>query len=262
METSAFLYQNQRTSQMSRIKKGIVITKRDEKLFRYLFVNKVATVVDIQKDIFNLICLKTVHRRLMRLSNEKFIEAQAQREYGNRMIYSLSKKGLKEYIADEKSLKRIQLKSDSINHDLAVLSIKRRFKTFKMVNGFYSENLFRSGMMDEIGEIKNLKELRPDAILKIEIAKKTLFLPIEYEASMKYSNRYDKILRKYYLSTYVPAVIFISKFNSIQKKVLQKEANKYSKGGHKFYYITEEDVFSNTTRLKLSNNQKEVLLIS
>lgn len=245
---------------MKNSKKGVVaVTARDEKLFRYLFVNKAATVEAIGRDIFGDISIKTVHRRLLKLSSAGLVEAFAWRERGNKMIYSLTKKGFREYIAEEKTLRRVQLKSDCLEHDLTLLEIKRIFKGFGMVQGFYSENLFRSGMMDDIAEIKAIREVNPDAIVKVRLKGESFFLPLEYEASAKYSKRNDKILAKYYTSLGIAAVIFISKNDRIEKRIVQKEMKRKTKDTGKMYYGRLEEVLGAKKSLSLKNVKEEAL---
>ncbi len=241
---------------------GVVVTKRDDLLFHYLFVNKVATVVDIQKDIFNNIQLRVVHNRLKKLSNAGFIEAQSQREMRNRLVYFLTKLGFRKSIADDGVAKRIQLKSDSIEHDLTVLQIKRKFRQFENVLGFYSENLVRSGLMDDYPEMKELRELRPDAVVKLKVQDKIHFVPLEYEASVKSPRRNAKLLSKYYLNPFVPGVIFISKTDTIERKICQKELAKNSDYKGKFYYIQLEDVINAQEKLSLSNVKNGILSIT
>ena len=239
----------------------VAITSRDEALFRYLFVNKVATVADIGKDIFKEISLKTIHRRLVKLSNAKLIIARGQREHGNRMVYSLTKQGFAKYVGEISSIKRVQLKSDSIDHDLALLEIKRAFKELKQVKGFYGENIIRSGILDDLKEIKRLKELHSDAIVKLEMNSTTWFLPLEYEANSKFSKRNEKLVRKYYTSPFIPAVLFISKDGKIEKRIQQKEKRKSTQGNYKFYYLDLESVTKGNQQLKFNNLAGEELTI-
>ena len=243
-------------------RRRLAVTQRDEKLFAYLFVNKVAAVEDIRKDIFGGVAVQTVHRRLVKLSHAGFVEASGQREKGNRMIYSLTKKGFREYIAEDKAIKRVQLKSDSVEHDLTLLEIKRYLRALEMVLGVYSENLFKSGLMDDVPEVKKLKELWPDAIVKIKFEEKTLFLPLEYEASAKYSRRNDKLLAKYNTSPHVLGVIFISKTAAIERRVLQKEKTKGTKPKGKLYYCRLEDVVKSERKLTLTNALGDILILS
>ena len=240
----------------------VAVTERDERLFRYLFVNKVATVKDIVSDIFDKTSFKTVHKRLVKLSRNQLLVAEAQRERGNRMVYSLSSKGFERYIADKTAVKRAQLKSDCIEHDLTMLTIKRKLRKFKMVEAVYSENLCQSGMMDDIAQIKALREIRPDAIVKLKVQDKDLFLPLEYEASSKYSKRNEKLLAKYYTAPQVLAVLFISKNATIEKRIVRKDAAKKHKSKGKFYYCQLENVLNANEQLSFTNASKEIFVIS
>ena len=99
-----------------------IITDRDKRLFLYLFVNKVATINDIKKDIFhNKTAKKNVYRRLIKLSKAKIITSSIEQGNLRRRLYSLTMEGFKKYISKEKVARRIQLKSDSIEYDLTLL---------------------------------------------------------------------------------------------------------------------------------------------
>ena len=238
------------------------MTEKDDHLLHYLFVNKVATVGDIHMDIFDNIKLRAVQRRLKQLSRAGLIEPGLLQGKRNYLVYFLARKGFKKYVADDGVAKRVQLVSDSIEHDLTVLEIKRKFKTFQNVAKFYSENLIRSGLLDEsYPELEQLKELRPDAVVKVKVGKKYYFLPLEYEASAKYSGRNVKLLSKYYTNPYVAGVLFISKTGTIEKKVRQKELDINVKDKGKFYYARLEDVLKSQGRLAFENVTDDILTI-
>ena len=241
---------------------GVAVTDRDERLFRYLFVNKAATVGDIRADIFGGIDTKAVHNRLNKLSLAGLVEASAQRERRNRLVYSLTKKGFKKYIADEGTVRRIQLKSDCPDHDLTLLAIKRKFRTFKNVLGFYSENLVGSGLMDEKEKaLKRLGELRADAVVKLKVGENIYFLPLEYEASSKYSKRNAKLLAKYYTNPHVAGVVFISRTAAIEKRIRLKEAAGRKDGRGMFYYCLLEEVLEAKDALAFANAENDILAI-
>ena len=248
---------------MKNIKSGsMILTERDKSLFRYLFVNKVATVEDIRRDIFAGIDKKTVHRRLLKLSKIKLIEASGQREHGNRMVYFLTKKAFREHIAEDGVAKRVQLKSDCVEHDLALLEIKRKLRALKKVLKVYSENLVRSGLVDNASpEMARLRELHADAIVKLEIQGKTHFLPLEYEASAKHTKRNAKLLAKYYTNACVAGVIFISKSDTIERRMRAEESRGSPKRQGKFYYCLLDNVLNAQGKLSLSNVKNAVLSI-
>ena len=243
------------------VRKGVVVTERDKHLFRYLFVNKVATVGDIKMDIFGKTALRVVHYRLQKLALAGLVEAAALRDGYHRLVYSLTKKGFTEYIADENTIKRVQLKSDSLEHDLALLEIKRTLRRFKSSLAIYSENLLRSGIMDDIPELRALRELNPDAVVKLKVNGKIYFLPLEYEASSKSPKRNAKLLSKYYTEPQLAGVIFISKTGTIEKKMRTKEAARKTRSGGKFYYALLEDVLKEEGKLSFVSIKNGVLSI-
>tara|TARA_Y100000768_G_C23984113_1_gene687680 strand:+ start:981 stop:1502 length:522 start_codon:yes stop_codon:yes gene_type:complete len=173
------------------------------------------------------------------------------------MLYFLTTKAFKKFIAEPNVLRRVQLKSDSTAHDLELLEIKRRFKAFNNVHNFYSENLIRSGMLDHLPKIKAMRELNSDAIVKINVNGKTHYLPLEYEASAKYSRRYDRLISKYYLCPQVAAVLFVSKNGSIEKRVRHRDQRREGK-----FYFALLDEIKKDGPIKFTNNHKEVLWIN
>ena len=244
-------------------RKNVIVTERDRKLLLYLFVNKVATVRDIQQDIFGDVYLSLVHRRLRLLALDGLVTPQKREDSYHRLVYSVSKKGFEKYIADKGVAKRVQLLSDSVEHDLTVLEIKRRFRKFKNVLNVYSENLIRSGLLDEdYPELRQLGELRPDAVVKLKVRKKIYFLPLEYEASLKYFKRNTKLLTKYYTSPFVSAVLFISKTDIIRRKLWQQESARKSERKGRFYYAQLEDVFNTGERLAFKSVKDGTLTLA
>ncbi|MDC1174191.1 hypothetical protein OAT67_02275 [Bacteriovoracaceae bacterium] len=243
-------------------RKGVIITKRDEKLFRYLFVNKVATNSHLQADVFEHASKQAVHRRLDKLITAGFIEAIYLRGNGNRLVYSLSKKALLKFIGGREELKRLQRKSSSVLHDLGLLEIKRRLSKCNYVENYLSENVLVSGIFDDESDIREIRKVHPDAILKVSMPDRHFNFPLEYEASAKFAGRYDKLMAKYYLMDEVKAVLFISKSITIQKKVMQAEKKRCKNTSGKFFYCLYENVIELGEKAQFINNQKEVLIMN
>ncbi|MFA5583660.1 MAG: hypothetical protein WDA09_05550 [Bacteriovoracaceae bacterium] len=247
---------------INKTKKGIHISERDEKLFRYLFINKVATNQHLQSDIFNQASKQAVHRRLDKLVNAGFIEVMYLRGNGNRLVYSLSKKTLLNFIGGKEELGRLQRKSSSVFHDLGLLEIKRQLSNCRYVENYLSENVLDSGIFDDESDIREIRKIHPDAILKIAMPDRQFYFPLEYEASAKFVKRYDKLMAKYYLMDEVKAVIFISKSITIQNKVMQAEKKRCKEASGKFFYCLYENVIELGEKAQFINNKKEVLIIN
>ena len=243
-------------------KNTLIITERDEKLFRYLFINKVASIRHLREDIFNQASKQAVHRRLDKLIKYGFLEVTYLRESCNKLIYSLSKKSLVKFIGDKTQMKRIQRKSSSIPHDLGVLEIKRILSNFKSVESALSENVLQSGLFDDEHIIKEIRKLNSDGIIKTKLGDDTFYFPLEYEASAKFAKRYDQLMHKYYGTDEVKAVLFISKTSGIQNKVMQAEKKFKGNLTPKFFYCLLDDLLTLKTKTSFINHQKEVLAIN
>ena len=244
-------------------KKRVVITERDEKLFHYLFFNKVATNCHLQRDIFSGSSKQAVHHRLDKLIKAGFIEATYLRETGNRLVYSLSKKSLLKFIGQSIDLKRMQRKSSSIAHDLELLEIKRALTNLRFVDDYFTENALIAGIFDDDEqEIQEIRVANPDAIVKVSVAKTSYFFPLEYEASAKFYKRYGQLIDRYYFMDEVKAVLFIAKNLSIQKKVAQVERKKHPGRSGKFFYCLYQNLIDLQEKAQFINNQKEVVLMN
>ena len=242
-------------------KTGAFITERDRRLFLYLFVNKVAAIADIMEDVFHATARKNVYRRLTKLAGEKLIETSFQREGIHRLLYSLTMKGFKKYVSDEAAARRVQLRSNSIEHDLTLLKIKRRLRTLDSVLAVYSENLVASGLMDDTAEVRRLKGLRSDAIVKIDVRGKNHFLPLEYEASSKSPRRNAQLVSKYLSNPFVPGVVFISKTDAVAERVRRKELSKNADRRGVFYHCLLEDVLDGDRKPSPTSITGDVLTI-
>lgn len=71
--------------------------------------------------------------------------------------------------------------------------------------------------------LDQIKSFHFDGVLKIKGKQKEFYLPLEYERSLKFSARYAKYFRKIYNEPEIPAILFISKSETIQKKVQKRE---------------------------------------
>lgn len=209
------------------------MTDRDKALFRYLFLQKLARISDIRQDIFSGASRQAVHRRVHKLLVEGYIDCNYLRGSEGSLVYSLTKKTFKEIIG-EKTLSREQIKSASPIHDLALIEIKRILLNQTRVRSFYPENGLAAGLFDEEADLKSLRGLNSDAIVEIEFEGKLQLLPLEYEASEKFSARYERTVRRYYQNPGVQAVLLLANDNRIIKKIMRAEIRE--KAPHRFFY--------------------------
>jgi len=248
---------------MSRSFKGkVIVTERDQKLFEYLFSNKVATSEDLRMDIFNSISKQAVHRRLSKLINHKFVDVTYLRQEKTQLIYSLSKKAVKEYLGNAKNLTRLQTKSASLLHDLELVKIKRRFLKLDSVINYLTENELICGISCLNENSESLRSLGADAIVEIQMNGQNYLLAVEFEASTKTSHRYEKLIKKYDLCDLVQGVLYISKIKNIQNRVRSKEMAMDLKNPGRLFYCLIDDILKESKEITFINARNESLVLS
>ena len=236
-------------------KTNVEITSRDRKLFKYLFTNKIATNEQIRVDVFNNSSKQVVHRRLNKLISAKYLDAKYLRTKGNRLTYFLTNKAMTNFIGFKKDIIKAHKKSYCPYHDLTLVDIKRKFLNSNIVTNYYSENTLSTGIFDNNEMIKSIRELNPDAILKVNIQGEEYYFTLEYERSQKVIRRYETLIKNYYQNPNVQAVLFICENEQIKKQVMKAEKRIVSQNEFKFFYTTLEELNS----LIFINQNQEVL---
>lgn len=238
---------------------GIQIRDIEKKLFSYLFLNKVATSVQIQRDIFFKISHQALYKRLNLLIESGFLTANYHKELNGRLVYSLTKKSFEEFVIGKTSNEfRQQLQSNSVLHDLDLVDIRSKLKTFKMVDSYYSENLIKSGIdLTESDALKEFKNFNFDAILKIKKDDKTHLLALEYERSLKFSSRYQDYFKKVYSRPEVSAILYICESQKALGKIQNFEKVMIKNHWPKVFYTSLNGILAKTpvTFINLKNEK-------
>lgn len=250
----------------SQIKKkkrsGIQIRDIEKKLFSYLFLNKVATSNQIQRDIYPNISHQALYKRLNLLIESSYLTANYHKELCGRLVYSLTKKSFEDFVIGKSSKEfREQLKSNSILHDLDLVDIRSKFKGFKMVDGYYTENLIRSGV--ELGNNESIKEFKNfnfDAIIKINKVDKNHILALEYERSIKYASRYQEYFKKVYSRQEISAILYICGNQKTLDKIQSLEKAMIQNHWPKVFYTSLNDILKNTAATFINLKNEKITL--
>ena len=181
-----------------------MINFNNRELFSYLYEVKVATAKQINRDVFNKVGKAAVYVRLKRLIGKKYIQRISFFD-GKRHLsgYSLSKTGLRKFIfgkktEDEWIIKRCQ--SDSVEHDLVLCDIRHLFLNLGRVKDFVTENVLRSTAdFVRTDEFKPFRQMSCDGVVVIEGKEKVFYLAVEYEHTLKYTPRYEDMIRSYHI---------------------------------------------------------------
>jgi hypothetical protein len=230
---------------------ALIITRRDVQLFEYLHACKVATIKQINRDIFHTSRV-TCYQRIKKYQEKKFIKAIGVLQ--NEIIchaYEVTQKGekiIKANLRDIMSGNRFR--SNSFEHDLFLVDIKNIFSTMKMVKSYYTENQIQTYFDFRSEEkLQPFQEMQTDACL---ILQKNDFDPIhvalELELSVKATERYrQKIREAYYLNIF--GIIYICKDNFLIKKLQKIDEEVRGERKTKIYFSTLDEILKSQDEL-------------
>ena len=220
------------------------ITEMDVKFFFYLHAVKIATYKQIQRDIYSDMKLKSVCNRLGKMEKLSLISGVQNRQFslGERLI-SLTKKGFNQYVAQGSEL-RSELKSEANNHDIQLVDIRSTFLKLKKIRSYWCENEIQTwGETLSDNLTKRVVQLNSDAVANFAFSGGDILAAIEYEDSEKGVQRYEPIVKKYYLSNDIGAVFYVCKSQNLVRKISEVEKALYPSDKPKIFY----QVLSNLT---------------
>lgn len=242
------------------------ITQRDQRIFQFLFENKIATFDHIQRAVFANTSSKANYRRLAKLTKADWLRRSGiSHEKKLKYAYSLSEKAFDTYVREKDVNDReFQLTSEVPFHDLILLDIRNRFESLKTVKRFYSENVLQASYkLAEDEEYKPFIELRSDAVIEVFLQDKFRYVvPIEFEASLKTKGRNQSKILDYYIKYDGDAVLLISKDETILKSLAKTDKEISQEFKPKLYFALLSDVLrpSETITFVSSNGEKRIVL--
>lgn len=225
---------------------GMYISKVDIEFLKYLHSVKVVSYEQANRDIYHGIKRDSVSKRLRKLESNKLIEGYRSRTvcHGKKIV-SLTKKGFYEFVAKGEE-QRVELKSDSVEHDLALVDIRYRFLRRPKIKKYLSENELQTwGKSHYDGIYSTFVNLNSDSLVVVKGADNLQFLPIEFDAFHKSNSRYEQFFEKYYNSSEVTIALYVCNTKRIMMQLMKVEEQKGNTVHPKFFYILKNDLFEN-----------------
>jgi hypothetical protein len=238
---------------------AIHIRDIEKELFRYLFYNKVATSLQISRDIWrDSISHQALYKRLNLLIKGKYIEANYHKELGGRLVYSLHSHALNGLGLVQSKLLRQQLKSANVLHDLTLNDIRHHLTRLDGVRKYYTENSLRSGieLLDE-ESLLAFKKFNFDAIMKVQRQNEFVYLPIEFERSLKFDSRYRQYFKKLYSETQIKAILFVAQTKKILEHVQCLERKSKQNCWPKTFYLLVDELLNSPNSVSFVNLNQE-----
>ncbi len=219
----------------------VTLMKRDWELLSFLHAQKVASTLQLQRDIIGSSVAAT-RRRLLILKNLGLIEVVTRLEGSQATnIFSLSPKGfacLKRTNAEGFSQERYR--SNSVDHDLKLVDIRANLEGRNNVAKFYSENEMQSlALFSGDPKLDSFRIMQVDAAVELRNQLgKSLLCALEFEANLKSKIRYRDRVQRYYLSDSIPAVLYVSLNPKIEEVVKYFEKMEAPKEFKKIYFAS------------------------
>lgn len=241
-------------------KHGVRLKDIDIKLFKYLHAHKVATYEQILRDIYRNERKGTVVFRLNRFEKAGLINGIRSTETGYKKVISITKKCFKEFVSlDYENV--IQLRSDSIAHDLKLVDLRHHITSCSTVVQYFTENViqtWRKWFIEE--DLRHFVEVRPDAVIKVRLRERDYFLPVEYDASAQYAARNRERLKRHYLYDDFPALLYICKNQRIMKQLLHCDRKYFSHEDPKIFYALLDQIEQNETLRFYDRDKRSISL--
>jgi hypothetical protein len=213
------------------------INERDIKLLHYLHAVKVASYKQIHRDIFPEHKYRSACNRIIQFKHLGLISGWHDRLSTEAYkVTKLSKLGFKRFVENGQE-QRVELKSDSVDHDLGLVDIRSCLMNYSKVKEYYTENQIQTWWATSRCETKqSLTPLHSDAIAQVILGNEKLWAAIEYESAAKAEARYEPIVKRYYSNTDVSLVLYICSSNEVLNKIRKTEMKLFETEYPKFFY--------------------------
>lgn len=240
----------------------ICFMERDRDILIFLFRNKVASFNQIHRYYFENTSKQICSRRLNKLLKSRLIEKRAiLTKKGREVFFNVSGHGIKaidEFLDHDINSKNYT--SDSIQHDLVLTDITKRFEKMSVVLEVLTESQLQScsAYMDDSSLLPFI-DLRSDRVCVIKGETKNSYAAIEYERSLKENSRNKSKIDAYYNNYSVPAVFYICQSRSLLNSLKKIDKERSEKEESKLYFCEVADVQSSSSEITFTRHDGEQL---
>jgi hypothetical protein len=248
------------------INSNLNLTITDVNLLKFLHKAKVATSKQIGRDIYRNHLPQSMRKCLKKLRDRSLIEVTKGAIVNDRSyIYSLTKKGFN-FVNNlyQQNLVSKRYKSDSIEHDLTLVDIRRRLSNKSIVDSYYTENEIQSEVsFSDSPKLSTYRAFLFDALM---FCKKDngrgAYFAIQYEPVQKSSSRYKEIITNYYTEPLLNFVLYVCTGLATEKKIKEVETQVAKQSDRKIYFIQLTNLINNNNSIKFINQNNEVIQIN
>lgn len=231
-------------------------------LLCYLHENKVASSNQLRLDIFKSSIQKT-RRRLKQLRDAHMLETLNRIDLLDRgVVYSLTKFALgylKKIYPNMFFINRVR--SNSIDHDLRLVDIRRALTSKKLVTKYWTENQLQTSIdVTHDLVLSTYRSLQVDALVKLDNKMgDSLLCALEYEASIKSNAAYKDKMKMLYSIPQVGVILYICLDEEVERVVKSSELNLANTKSKKIYYANYLDVIKSDSTVVFQNQDGSII---
>ena len=230
-----------------RVRREEILSERRLNILNHLFAFSVSTMEQIRRDVLKNCSTSFAYYEMGRLEKCGYVDRMAFFRNGRaKGAYALTPKGFGYCFFEEDGPPCKKYRPGSLLHDLELVDIAHRLKKSSAVQKYYTENeLFakRASLLEK--DEKEIFDLAPDALIELKRDGKSYFFAVEYEASLKYKDRAEDKINRYYDCPELYGCLLICKTKQLvdRMKAVERKENPQSK--EKIYYGILEEVKEN-----------------
>ena len=240
-------------------KKNFVVTDRDLKALYQMFRFKTVTTTDLHES-FGKVHYSAVTRRLRKLETLKLIRRSLTFDANKRAssLFALAPVGLNRLKTCGHPIVRNQIMSNYPEHDLRLVKLIKWLSGFKLIEKIITENeLLSLTTHQEDESLKEFIDLRPDAVLLINLKGHTFKVALEYELHAKSQSRWKDKLLNYYMAGSIDAVLYFCESKTIATKICEIDREISSNRKSKVFHFTLSESYFDLTKIVLTNSAGE-----
>ena len=248
---------------MSKAKSKLVINERDRALFSYLYEVKVVTSDQIMRDVFVNVSKTVLYRRVKKHLRSGHIIRKGHFNGDKQVVtYSLSKTALVTFVLGKNDSQLIKsCQSEAVVHDLVLNDIRHLFMSKGMILNYLTENVLNS--YSSIVSDKMYDDYRrcgSDTFIELTMNNQKIFAAIEYEQTLKYTNRYIDLFGKYYSAYDIDAVFYIASDKRILTNVQKVEKMMRNQMQPKVFFALMNDLKNNPDCLIFTSTKENSMI--
>jgi hypothetical protein len=207
----------------------------------------------------------TVWRRLQKLRLNGLIESKGNDFRGDKStIFGIGKQGQATLLqSDPNEYIGSRCKSNSIEHDIKLVDIRKTFSRFSYVRDYWTENKIQTSLqVAEDGKLSLFKAFNFDAVLRLDNQRgNRLLCGLEFESSQKSQALYDKKLKQLYQEPFLKAVLYICLSEQIENAIKKSESILVSEGDKKLFFVQYSKFSSESHVVTFQNQDNRIIEI-